>query len=403
MKKSWKILAIMLALTVLFTGCKKPEAKKYDRQLAPGELALRKITDPAELPNLTPAFYNKYELEKAVSRSLEYMSRPSSQKYYPYGEITHSKVVMSLERFRELLSTRATPAQLNEQALREFDVYVSVGCDDEGTVLFTGYYTPIFDGSRQMGDGPVMSGSRTRTDVYRYPLYKMPQDLVKGEEGEILGRRMADGTTAQYPDRAEIERSGMLAGTEVIWLADKFDAYVAHVQGSAKVRLADGELITLGYAGNNGHEYRSVNTALVEDGKIPASEINLSRMIEFFKQNPNLLDEYVNRNPRFVFFREQKTEPLGSLNVEVTKMRTVATDKSVYPRASLVFLDTKLPRMRGTEVVKQPFSGFLLDQDTGGAIRAPGRCDIYMGVGDKAGELAGYTCEEGKLYYLFLK
>ena len=54
-------------------------------------------------------------------------------------------------------------------------------------------------------------------------------------------------------------------------------------------------------------------------------------------------------------------------------------------------------------VTNQPYSGFALDQDTGGAIRAPGRCDVYMGIGDMAGKLAGSTYQEGKLYYLFLK
>ena len=95
--------------------------------------------------------------------------------------------------------------------------------------------------------------------------------------------------------------------------------------------------------------------------------------------------------------------PRGSLNEPVTPMRTIATDKSIYPRACLAFLSTNVPGIGGRMAVDRKFSGFVLDQDTGGAIRAPGRCDVYMGVGDDAGRRAGQTYEEGKLYYLFLK
>ena len=389
MKKPWMV--VTLAALILIGGCGKPEKKQYDRQLGPGEKALRKITDPSRLPDMTAACYNRYQLVQAIDNSLMYLSRGSSRNYFPYGQISHEKVVQSLEVFKELLESGITSQELNSQIQSRFDIYESVGCDNEGTVLFTGYYTPIFDGSRE------------RTSVYRYPLYGLPDDLMKDGEGNILGRKLGDGSIVKYPSRAEIESSGMHTGLEVIWLSDKFDVYIAHVQGSAKVRLPDGELITLGYAGNNGHEYRSINAELVRDSRIPAEEINLARMITFFNQHPTLLDSYINKNPRFVYFREQSSQPLGSLNVEVTELRSIATDKSVYPRACMAFIDTRLPRQMGTEITKQSFSGFMLDQDTGGAIRAPGRCDIYMGIGDQAGKLAGYTCEEGRLYYLFLK
>ena len=126
-------------------------------------------------------------------------------------------------------------------------------------------------------------------------------------------------------------------------------------------------------------------------------------MIAYFKSNPNLVDTYVWRNPRFVFFKIQDGEPRGSLNEQVIPLRTIATDKSIFPRGCLTFISTRLPREAGGTVSNQFYSGFALDQDTGGAIRAPGRCDVYMGIGDQAGKLAGQTYQEGKLYYLFLK
>ncbi len=195
----------------------------------------------------------------------------------------------------------------------------------------------------------------------------------------------------------------MLRGKELIWLGDAFESYIAHVQGSAKIRLADGQLETVGYAANNGHEYKSVGLAMVNDGVIGSDQLSLSAMIDYFKANPDMVSTYVRRNPRFVFFRNEDGEPRGSLNEEVTAMRSIATDKSIFPRAALGFIPTTLPQAVAGQPVNQIYSGFVLDQDTGGAIRAPGRCDVYMGVGDMAGRLAGQTYQEGQLYYLFVK
>jgi len=388
------LFSILLLVAVVLIGC-RPQVKEakisYDRPLAPGQPALRKITNPYEMPDLTMACLNLTDLRATVNNSLSYLSKPSSRQFYPCGEITHSRAVESLQAFAQLLESGLVGKQLNDSVLAKFDVYTSVGCDDRGTVLFTGYYTPIFD------------GSLSRSDRFVYPLYQQPDDLVKGPTGEILGRRGPDGQITQYPPRAVIEASGMLNGKELAWLGDPFETYIAHVQGSAKIKLPNGELATVGYAANNGQEYRSVAEELVKDGKIPSEQMSLSAMIEYFKKYKEQVNNYVRRNPRFVFFRKEDGPPHGSLNEPVTPMRTIATDKSIFPRGCLAFISTTLPRQTGGAIVKQPYSGFVLDQDTGGAIRAPGRCDVYMGVGDTAGKLAGQTYQEGRLYYLFLK
>jgi membrane-bound lytic murein transglycosylase A len=116
-----------------------------------------------------------------------------------------------------------------------------------------------------------------------------------------------------------------------------------------------------------------------------------------------MVDQYIYRNPRFVFFQMDSGDPRGSLNEPVTPMRTIATDKSIYPRGGIAVIKTNLPRPVGMEISKRPYTGFALDQDTGGAIRAPGRCDVYMRSGDEARKMAGQVYEEGKLYYIFVK
>ena len=388
-------ITLVLVFTVFFTGCRKPIEKEvaldYERQLPPGQLALRKITDPARMPDFTYACYDTKDLKSSIMHSLNYMSKPSSRQFFPYGDITHAHAVASLDVFAQMLESGFTGKTLKDAIKQRFDVYESVGCDDKGTVLFTGYYTPIFDGSIEP------------TERFKYPLYSLPEDLVKGPKGEILGQRQPDGSIIPYPSRSVIESSQMLKGKEIVYLADPFEVYIAHVQGSAIIRTPDGKLINAGYAGTNGHEYKSVSKAMLADRSLPSGKMSLAGMIAYFKANPQRVASYVGKNPRFVFFQLGDTSPRGSINTPVTAYRTIATDKSVYPRACLSFIDTKLPAMSAGNVIQRKYAGFTLDQDTGGAIRAPGRCDVYMGIGDEAGQLAGSIYQEGRLYYLFLK
>ena len=395
LKMKIRITSLSLLLVIVFlalTGCQKRTSslilkdypkppKDYFRHLPPGELALRKITDPSQLPDYTLAFADTDRLQEAIANSLNYMAKPSSKKFYPYGDLTYERAVRSLRELEKLVALGLSPQQMNAVLRERFDTYISVGCDDQGTVLFTGYYTPIFDGS------PI------RTDRFKYPLYKPPADLLKGPEGTILGQRGPDGQIKQYLSREEIQSSNVLVGNELLWLSDPFEVYIVHVQGSSKIRMPDGQIETVGYAANNGWEYRGIVQKMIADGKLANKNINLKAMIDYFRAHPDEIDMYVNKNPRFVFFRLEKGEPRGSLNEPVIPFRTIATDKTIYPRAMFAFASVDLARP----------VGFALDQDTGGAILAAGRCDVYMGVGDHAGELAGGTYREGRLYYLFIK
>jgi len=392
MKNKIILLGFMLMIAFLaLAGCQKRSAvitdtqeffaKDYSRQLPPGELALRKITDPKQIPDYTKAFSDINGLKEAIARSLSYMAKPSSNKFYPYGDITHEQAVRSLHELEKLVSSNLSPEEMNTVLHEKFDTYISVGCDNQGTVLYTGYYTPIFN------------GSHTRQDRYQYPLYKPPVDLLKDPEGLILGQKGQDNQIRQYPSRKDLQKSKILAGLELIWLEDPFEVYIVHVQGSAKIRLPDGQVESVGYAAHNGWEYKSIRTKMIADGKFAEKNINMKTMIDYFKAHPDEVDMYVNENPRFVFFRSVEGDPRGSLNEPVTPFRTIATDKTIYPRAMFAFAAVDLDKP----------VGFALDQDAGGAIRAAGRCDVYMGVGEQAGVFAGKTYREGQLYYLFIK
>jgi len=384
------MLSVFALGAVILAGCAKeemmvpgvPPGKNYEAQLPPGALALRKITDPQQIPDFTQACTNTAGMREAIVYSLDYLAKPSSQKAFPYGEVTRAQAVASLKAFAALIDSGKPAAELNAALREQFDVYVSVGCDDRGTVLFTAYYTPIFDAS------PV------RTDRFKWPLYKPPADLVKGPDGS---------PTTPLPDRKTIESQNLYAGNELVWLADSFEAYVAQIQGSVKLRMADGPEMTVGYTANNGHEYNSVRAELVKDAKIGPRD-GLPAMLAYFKAHPGDVTPYTWRNPRYVFFAViEDGRPRGCLNEPVTAYRSIATDKRIYPPACLAMVATTMPTRRGGKIEEMPLSGFALDQDSGGAIRAAGRCDLYVGIGKEAGELAGRAQNEGRLYYLFLK
>lgn len=385
-------LAVTGVLALAMAGCSsEPAAREpdYGRPLPPGRMALRKITDPARIPNFAPGFADRESLILAIDRSLDYLARPSSRKHYPYMGITHEQVVRSLRTFKRILAEAGSGAELHRRIVETFDLYESVGWDGSGTVLFTAYCEPVYEGSRR------------RTAIYRHPLYRMPPDLVKAPDGTPLGRRTRDGRIVPYYTRREIEdHPDLLRGLELVYLKDPVEAFIIHVQGSARIRLPDGSEMRVGYKAKTDRPYTSIGRELVRDGRIPPHQLSLAAIRRFFRRHPGLVREYLDRNECYVFFTEYEDGPYGSLNVPITPKRTLATDKSVFPPAALAFVETRMPLRT---LSPEPFRAFMLDQDTGGAIRSAGRADIYYGSGPEAEARAGRTCAEGRLVYLFVK
>lgn len=371
----------------------EPAPKNYARQLEPGENSLTRVA-LCDYPEFQKGFSNRAALLEAVDESLAYMAKPSSKNHFPMEGISHGRTLRSIEAFRDALVKSSSAREFARRIEDGFDVFMSVGCDKVGTVLFTGYHEPVVD------------ASRTRTSRFRYPLYNLPDDLVKEPDGKVLGRRTASGEIVPFHTRREIDGSGCLAGRglELAWVEHPFDAYVIHVQGSASLRLTDGSLIKIGYAGSNGLEYGRLSQALVRDGKMKASDVSLQGIRNYFAANPDDLLPYTYENERYIFFTEKQGGPYGSINTVVTPYHTIATDKTIFPRASVTFIDTSLPKRDGLgRISYAPYAGFALDQDTGSAIRSPGRVDVFLGTGSEAEALAGTTRFEGKLYYLFVR
>ncbi len=378
-----RALTHALPLLSVLVACKT--TPDYSNALPEGAPALIPLGPREEIPDFSEGWRSRGELLPALENSLAWTRREHAKQFFPQAGIDHERALASLERFREILASSLGPTEFQRSIEREFTVYKSAGWDGKGGgVLFTAYCTPI------------LRGSLERDSTHRYPLYGLPGDLVKGRDGSVLGWETALGRRPEYPSRAAIEASGMLKGLELVWLADPIDAYLAHVNGSAFIELGEGSMYRLGYAGKNGRAYTSLGRELESDGKIPKGQASLASIRAWARSaSEEELRDYLNRNESFVFFTPIDGNPHGSLDVEVTGGRSLATDKTLFPRGAAVFIES--PEGRA------PMNRFLFDQDTGGAIRTAGRADVYLGIGPEAEEAAGRTKIEGQLYYLFLK
>lgn len=349
------------------------------------------MLQPATAPTLAPdseaALWSqagdRQALLTAINHSLSYLQTEAAIKaYQTYAlpDFSRERVQQSLERFRQLLLTSPTPAAFQAALLREFDFYQSVGLDGAGRVHFTGYFEPVY------------AASRRPTAEYRYPLYALPPDLSSWPTPQPT-RLQLEGADGRQGG------AGRLNGLEIAWLRDRLEAYLVQVQGSARLRLTDGRLLSVGYAGRTDYPYVSLGRELVEAGKIPEAELTLAAVLQYFQAHPAELNQYLPRNNRFVFFKETHGAPaIGSLSQPVTAGRSIATDKSLMPPGALALIQADLPN-----APSQPTSRFVLDQDTGGAIRGAGRVDLFTGTGAAAGDQAGLINTDGQLYYLLLK
>jgi membrane-bound lytic murein transglycosylase A len=389
MSRTAALLVFTLTFLAACRSAPQEAPKNFEQPLPPGAPALLPVP-LGDWPSFAHQWASRDTLLVALTRSIDWTRRESSKRFYPIEGITHARALASLERFRELLGETRTPAEFEAALRREFALFRSAGWDGRGGgVLFTAYCTPVIEGRLERGG------------AFRYPLFGLPDDLQKGPAGEILGQETPFGLRP-YPTREVIEASAMLEGRglELVWFRSALDAFIAHVNGSAFVRLADNSMARFGYAGNNGHEYTSLARELVADGRLGPGESNLAGIRAGAQRNPGEVQRYLNRNHRFVFFTPIEGMPRGSLNLEVTPGRTLATDKSIFPRGALTYVETHVPGATYTD--GERIEAFLLDQDTGGGIRTAGRADIYLGIGDEAERQAGYTRVEGQLYYLFL-
>ena len=275
-----------------------------------------------------------------------------------------------------------------------FTPYQVVNPDGSDSGLVTGYYEPL------------LHGSRTRSTRYRFPLYGAPDDLLvidlAGLYPELknmrLRGRLEGKRVVPYFNRAQIENGAApVAGKEILWVEDAVELFFLQIQGSGRVKLDSGETVAIGYADQNGHAYRSIGRLLVERGDLTVEKASMQGIKAWAKQNPDKLQDLLNYNASYVFFREMPPNlpgPLGALGVPLTARRSIAVDPRYIPLGAPVFLATTMPNSR------QPLNQLMLAQDTGGAIRGAVRADFFWGFGADAASLAGRMRQNGKMWVM---
>ncbi len=341
-------------------------------------------------------------LRQALVTSISWIERIPPEKTFAFGQHSVKSAVIkdSLVHFLGLLDS----GDLNRAALaRDFEIFRVVPPDRPG-MLVTGYYEPVLEGSLKPAPD------------FRWPIYGVPPDLLTIDlerfdperfKGERLTGRVEKNRVVPFYTRAEIDGQRKLesSGAQLAWLKDPVDCFFLHVQGSGVIRLPDGTLRRVGYAGVNGRPYRSIGKTLLEKGVIARDDMSLQAIRKYLKSNPGESDAIMWENESYVFFRFISQGPVGSLDRVLTAGRSVASDPKFHPRGAVAFLVSERPKLdqSGQVVGWERLNRWVLNQDTGGAIKGAARIDLFCGTGETAEQIAGPMKQPGQMYYFIKK
>ena len=390
-------LILTTVIAIFITGCAAPTKK------APEELAMVRRSTFSY-----PDFSDDLELdglEHSILKSLVYLQRVPADRTYQFGKdrFEAAHLIKSLQVFLDFIRTNPSNRELKKFIRSNYTIYQSVGRDQKGEVLFTGYYEPH------------LSGRLYRDEEYQYPIYALPDDLIEIDlsafnekyDGESIVGRYTGKTVVPYYDRQQIDEEDALVGKAepLAWVKDPVDVFFLQIQGSGKIFLDTGEVINVHYHGTNGRPYRSIGRLLIEEQKIPKEEMSMQKIRSYLKAHPEEMAPVLNHNPSYVFFMLEPEGPLGYINVLLTPGRSIALDKRIFPPAALAYIRTKKPVVNAAGQIDSwtDCNRFVLNQDTGGAIRGPGRADLFWGNGPYAEIAAGHLAHTGKLYFMILK
>lgn len=273
--------------------------------------------------------------------------------------------------YQILDNTPKTESALREVIQSHLKPYLAA-CSGESTGLFTGY------------DEPELRGSRHRTGRYQTPLYRLP------------------GSKIRYKGmpRSRIVRGGLKGrGLELVWVDDPIAAFFLQIQGSGRVRLENGQIMRVGYAGTNGCGYHAIGKTLIERGELSSSNVTRQSIIAWLKAHPRQAESVMSLNKSYVFFRTRHGEgPIGSQGVALTPLRSLAVDREYVSLGTPLWINLEHPDVGAPRI-----QSLVVAQDTGGAIKGGVRGDLFWGCGAEAAELAGRMKSRGEYYLLLPK
>ncbi len=416
--RTW-LLAGAISLALLLAAC-APKRKIY---VAPKPPAPKPPVTPVQPPPPPPAAWTAANalrpavpppglrddepaqtLIDAIDLSLKKFAEldPAATMGFGSESVPLARVTASLADFRAKLAELG----LNDgffRYLRENYVFYSSAAPE---VTFTGYYEPL------------LRGSRRESPAYPYPLYGRPADLVSVDlpqfyfykersdvpaiRGRVEGNRLVP-----YFTRDEIDFQGKLAGRglEIVWIDSLVDIFFLHIQGSGIVELEDGSRLFVGYADQNGHPFKSIGRYLLDNQLVGPGQLSLQGMKAFLKENPERIPAAFVSNPSYIFFQVNRQSATGTFGTRLTPWRSIASDPRLFPQGALAWIECEKPAFDEQMRISgwQKFGRFVLNQDTGGAIRGADRVDLFTGHGERSELVAGGMKQKGSLYFLLKK
>ena len=346
-------------------------------------------------------------LKQSVAKQLIYFETKNESDYQPpHPDFTWSRQIHGLSLLSAAFDKGITKEALADLIRDRFHVYeVSGAHSSDRRSMLTGYYLPVVHGSLKYD--PLH---------FPYPLYRRPNmyavnitDHRPNLPNFSLRVQFVGDKLVPMFTREEIDFKSKLKdqGLELVFLSHYMDQFFLHIQGSGYVKLDDGSLMAVGYHDKNGRPYTSIGAALIRDGHVSKEQMSMHAIRRYFELHPEDIQKYAVENQSYVFFRvlDQLNFPLGDLEVPLTADRSIASDHSLMPPGSLVYIEdlVEIDGAHQTETMKRLPSRFVVDQDTGGAIKGYGRFDLFLGSGDQAERSAGHMKHNGRAYYLLAK
>ena len=406
-----KLNYLLATFFILIWGCARAPIKDRTE-------AMRKSKNP-------PALSDDLDfagLVNGIKANADFLEK-SSRVEMTFGELKIEKKKY-ISALRYLCESSKSKESFYRAVNENFDFFEVYGNEDWSQIKATSYYSP------------VLQGSKKKTKKFSQPLYATPKDLLvidvdafveafpkwKAFKEQILEQRSSrslikarlveqknsQSMIVPYYNRDEIDNKDVLKKDKdlVIAYVDPVDSFFLQIQGSGIVEMKDGSRFTVGYANQNGHPYVAIGSTLLD--KIPKEKMSMQTLTAYLRSLPkNEMQKILNKNPSYVFFQKIDGKPIAFMGTEVVDGRTVATDNGLFPKGSLAFLEFEKPifeNAKATEPIEWKKSArFVLDQDTGGAIRGPGRLDLYAGGGAVAEQFAGVLKNPARLFYLVPK
>jgi membrane-bound lytic murein transglycosylase A len=352
------------------------------------------------LPSYTDD-HDRTSLIRVLESQKHYLENQPESEGLSIGSFRVSNDVLleSVNDMLDFLQTNPDHSQLSQFISSNYLFFQAGGRKSNWgrKMLVTGYYAPLF------------KGSLTKEAPYLTPLYMRPPALIQqtGPDGKKeVGRYDGEGNLIDFWTRKEIETEHHLAGNELVYLQDPFDAYLLHVQGSGKIAFPDGSVKSVGFAGTNGLTYKSIGKYLVDQKIMKLKEVNIPAIRGYLDKHPNELFPLLHQNPRYIFFQWGDNKgPRGSSGEHLTAGRSIAIDPQALPTGTIAYLKSEKPVLDATHTIKkwQPMNRFVFPQDSGSAIKGTGRVDVFWGSGGYAETTANHMAHPGELYFLIKK